>query len=191
MEKRILDFLEEVLRLKRTPRSGWWYYGIEEPESVADHTFGVLIWTYLLIKFLRKEGYKLNMEKALLIALFHEIGEAKLGDLHLEARKYLGENYISEAERRAVEDISSLLPGGDAEISELWNSFENRNSLEAKVVRAADKLELLFQVFLYEKSGYKNLDEIFGALENKRDFNNFPIVMKMVELIENLRKELK
>jgi len=190
MDKGILNFIEEVLRLKRIPRSGWWYYGIEEPESVADHTFGVLIWTYVLVRYLQKEGYNVDMEKALLIALFHEIGEAKLGDLHLEARKYLGEEKISEAERKAVNDISSLISNG-SEIYRLWNLFETRESVEAKVVRAADKLELLFQVLLYEKSGYKNLDEIFDALENKRDFNKFPFVEEVISAVEELRKKLK
>ena len=39
MEKGIARYLFELGQLKRVKRSGWWVAGVDQPESVADHSF--------------------------------------------------------------------------------------------------------------------------------------------------------
>lgn len=187
-ERAILNFVEELYRLKRTPRAGYWYYGIEEPESVASHTFGVMLWTFILAKCMRDSGININLERALLMALFHEAGEAKLGDLHLEARRLIGEDVVSEAEKKAVIGLVSSLGDLGEEIKELFEEFEERKSKEAILVRLADKIELLTQAILYEKAGYRNLDEILNKAFKNQDFGRIPCVDRIIRLLEEMRK---
>ena len=38
---RIVEFVYEVGQLKRLPRAGWLFAGVQHPESVAAHSFRV------------------------------------------------------------------------------------------------------------------------------------------------------
>lgn len=172
----ILKFMGEALRLKRTPRSGWAYYGIEEPESVAAHNFSVALLALILAEALRREGVPVDSGKAVKIALLHELGEILLGDLHLKARTLLGEEAVSRAEAQAVREVLAPLGELGESFYRLWEEFEGRKSLEGRIVRAADKLELLIQARDYERRGIRNLEAILEAGENRRDFDLHPLI---------------
>lgn len=84
-EIRIADFLFEAGQLKNLPRSGWKTIRAPE-ESVAEHSFRVAILGYVLAK-MAKLG---EAEEALLVkaCLFHDLHEARVGDLHRLAKRY-------------------------------------------------------------------------------------------------------
>lgn len=71
----LLDFLVEVGKLKRMPRRGWVVRGIKNPETVADHSFMVALMVWVL-----GQHKKLNLRRALKIALIHEICAVYAGD---------------------------------------------------------------------------------------------------------------
>jgi putative hydrolase of HD superfamily len=73
--KPVLDFLIEVGKLKRLPRRGWVARRIKEPETVADHSFLVTLMVWLLG---RKK--RINLQRALKMALIHEICAVYAGD---------------------------------------------------------------------------------------------------------------
>ncbi|MEO0230674.1 MAG: HD domain-containing protein [candidate division WOR-3 bacterium] len=181
----ILNFFEEVFRLKRTPRAGFWYYGVKDPESVAEHIFGVALITYISGKLIIEKGQNLNLERAIKMAIIHELGEALIGDIHLEARRYLGK-CVDTGEQKAFEDISSTLPISlRDELLELYEEFNQGKTIEAKLVRSADKVDLLIQAHIYEKTGYKNLESFFNEDKNFEYIKQVPF---FAELIENLKK---
>ncbi|MDH5624081.1 MAG: HD domain-containing protein, partial [Candidatus Bathyarchaeota archaeon] len=72
----LVEFLETAGRLKRTPRAGWVDAGIQQPESVADHTFRTSI---VCMIYADMEG--LDQLKLLRMALIHDLPEAITGDL--------------------------------------------------------------------------------------------------------------
>ncbi len=183
--KDILDVMDHVLRLKRFNRSGWCYYGVFAPESIADHSFSVSFLSMLLVEFFRERGYKVDETKVLKMAILHEIGESRLGDLQLDARRLLGMDYISKVERKAVNEILEAFP----ELSKIWNEFEDGKTLEALIVKIADKLELLLQALDYEKRGAKNLDKIFDETENRKNFGKLPFIEEFVNEICKKRGE--
>mgnify|MGYP001568527532 CR=1 FL=1 len=74
--KNILNFLIEANKLKEMPRTGWILMGLKNPETVADHTFRMVILSWFLA---RKK--KLNIKRAILIALFHDLCEVHAGDI--------------------------------------------------------------------------------------------------------------
>ena len=191
MKDELLKVFEDALRLKRTVRSGWPYYGIKDAESVADHSFGVAFVTLLLGKILKSQGIEIDMEKALAMAIIHEIGESRLGDLHLESRRHLGKETVRQAEESAVRDVFSQLGHLGDELTAIWKEFEDGQTTEAILVRAADKVELMLQALEYEKAGYRNLDLIFSAPENSLFFDKFGLVRELVESILSARTRLR
>ena len=177
--KELLEEIFEILRLKRIYRTGWGYYGYGPPESVAAHTFGVASLTLLIGSYLKNRGEKLDLEKALKMAVIHDFGEARLGDLHLEARKLLGKENVKKAERAAIQKVLK-----NEELLEIWEEFEKGESREAKFVRAMDKLELLMEAFERGKDVKSRVMDIFNTLENREFTNNFEILKQILAELE-------
>ncbi len=179
----IIALMRDVLRLKRTVRSGWPYYGVRDAESVAEHSFGVAFLTIILVDELKARGVELDTEKAIRMAVLHEIGESRISDLHLEARIWLGFEHVSKAEAAAVEAVLSQIGDNGKALMELWREFEDGQSVEAVVVRAADKIEMMLQGLEYEAEGYRELDPIFSAPQNLKYFDKIPFLREIVDEI--------
>ena len=184
----LLSFMQEGIRLKLMPRSGWWYYGIKNPESVADHVYSMSLMALLLAEYLKEMGEDIDTGKVVKMALIHELGETKIGDIHLEARRYIDREKLDEAEERAFSDVVGILGKVSESLRELYREFDERSSREALIVRAADKLELLFQAYMYEKFGYRNLEAFWETKENFRDFFHYDFLKVVFELIRKLRE---
>ena len=146
--KKITNFFFEIQVLKRTPRSGLKNVGIRNSDSVAEHIFLTAQITYVLGKM-----EKVNAERAALIALFHDNGEARIGDGDLVKRTYLDTN---GAEERVFFDQIKNLPG-EGEIKTLYKEWVKKDTREATVARDADLLELALQVKCFLDSGNKLL----------------------------------
>ncbi|CAN6444519.1 unnamed protein product [Victoria cruziana] len=54
-----------------------------------------------------------------------------------------------------------------AEVKELWAEYENNSSLEAKLVKDFDKVEMILQALEYEAEHGKVLDEFFLSTAGK------------------------
>ena len=74
--ERINDFLFEISKLKRIPRTGWVFMGVKNPETVAEHSFRLAVASWI---FAHKKG--LNPGKAIKIALAHDLCEVYAGDI--------------------------------------------------------------------------------------------------------------
>ncbi|KAF5956339.1 hypothetical protein HYC85_003564 [Camellia sinensis] len=69
----------------------------------------------------------------------------------------------SRCEQEELDHMCKLLGGGQRaqEIGQLWREYEENLSLEAKVVKDFDKVEMILQALEYETEQGKNLDEFF------------------------------
>lgn len=170
----IIDLMMAAERLKNIFRTGWKLSGVDFPESVADHTFGVVFLAMLLGDF-----FQLDTEKMMKMAVLHDIAESKLGDIHYESQTYLG-NAVRVAEEKAARDI---LP---EEYFELWEEFRSKTSEEAHLVAACDKLELYIQALTYEKAGYTGLEHFWENVWNQKDFS--PEVAALFETLKAMRE---
>ena len=78
---------------------------------------------------------------------------------------YFGKEVTRKAETGAFADIITTL--GDAgEYLDLYEDYETRMSLEARLVKAADVIDLLVQVLALEKAGARGLDEFWEIAEH-------------------------
>jgi putative hydrolases of HD superfamily len=164
-EERI-GLLLEACSLKRVPRSGWLLRGVPHVESVADHSFGVAWLAIVLLDALGPGNSPLDREKVLLMALLHDLAELRLTDLPATATRLIPEAVKSEAEASAVASLLAPLAGGEG-LRALWQEFEEGTSAEGRLVRDADKLEMMIQCLRYEQAGSRGLDEFWQGMDRR------------------------
>lgn len=181
----MLGLFIELGNLKKLKRTGWVLRGVPNPESIADHSFRVALITFFLADELKKRGVEINPDKAVRIALLHDIGEARITDIPQPALKYVDK---SEAERKAVEDLLKTSPLPE-EYYQLWLEYEEGSTLEGRLVRFADKLEMLIQALEYESAGASGLDEFWNVLENLRSSEFYGHFKDIVDGLEDMRKQ--
>lgn len=160
----LFAFADTVEVLDRLPRAGYVMRGVSQPQSVASHNWGVCLWTLLLAERMPERG-SLDMRKALTMATLHEVGEARLMDIPHPTRLVLGAQVVSDAERKIVRSILRDMP---AAWLAAWEEFEDAKTLEARMVKAADKLELMHRILMYEKFHNGRLDEFWTWEKNFR-----------------------
>lgn len=154
--KKTLDFIAEAGMLKRIKRSGWWMLGLPEEESVAEHSFRCAVVGYVLAKMEKADPYKVVM-----MALFNDLHEARINDLHKVAHRYLN---VRDAEKEA---FAGQIEGLDAvfrrELGALRLEHDKQKTRESLVARDADILECLIQAKEYADLGYKSAKKFFRA----------------------------
>jgi putative hydrolases of HD superfamily len=182
----MLSTLIELQRLKNLGRTGWMLRGLPAgTESVAAHSFGVSITAMMLADELAARGTVVDAERLLRMALLHDWSEARIGDLPKTATKYLGAE-TRRAELAAFGDILSGFEAGEALYRQLYEDYEQRASLEARLVKAADVIDLLVQVLALERAGARGLDE-FWEVANEGDFRLQGVEQEIVkEILESL-----
>ena len=154
-------FLYELGFLKNMQRSGWLTLGIRFGDSVASHSFRAAIISYYLAKKLNA-----NVEKTLLMTLFHDVPETRIGDINKISKKYLKADKLKVIENQ----FSELFP----EIKELAKEFIEQKTLEAKIARDSDILEVIVQAKEFEninklaKEFYENAYNRLELEESKK-----------------------
>lgn len=133
--KELVNFLFETGMLKKTPRSGFQFLGSGE-ESVAEHSFRTAVIAYVL----SSQEKEAEPYKAVLMCLFHDLHEARTGDLN-----YVNKRYVKVDEDGAVRDFARRLPFG-RNLIDLTREFNAGESLEAKISKDADQLELILSL---------------------------------------------
>ena len=146
--ERIANFLFEAGMLKRTPRTGFQFLG-SGAESVAEHIFRTVYIGYALGRLTEKA----DTDRIIKMCLFHDLPEARTGDLN-----YVNKKYVKADETRAVNDLAATLPFGE-EIQELILEFLKGESLEAQLAQDADQLEMILALKEYKDLGNKYADE--------------------------------
>jgi putative hydrolase of HD superfamily len=139
------DRIREILVLKRTPRTGWFAVGVDSPESIADHTCS----TALLVWQLARETPGTDPHRCVLMALLHDLHEARLGDIPTPAKRHFEGGAILAAERGIIAEQWA----DDPEALALLGEFLDGETADARLVRAADHLEFLFQAAEYRREG--------------------------------------
>ena len=185
----LISFLAELMRLKSVPRIGWLLRGVRDVESVAAHSFGVAVIAMLLADRARARGVKVNVERLLRMALLHDLTETRTGDLPSTIKRYFGKTAIKTADEAIAKEIFTELGDLKESYLELFHDYEHRASVESRLVKAADKLDLLVQSREYEKGGARSLQEFWDTADS--DFAGLGIDDLISDLVEELKKGRK
>jgi putative hydrolase of HD superfamily len=199
--KNILNFLLKVGKLKNVERKGITFYGVKNPDSATDHTFrmAIMVWLFGF-------GRKIQMEKALKLALIHDISKVLTGDITpydgllptdkktrdkfvrrwvrlplVEKRKRYLDKF--KRERHALKKLIQNLPEKTKkEIINLWIDYFQMKSAEAKLVHQIDVMEnLLEAIECWEKD--KNFP-ILPWWEHLDEVIEDPILLNFLKIIE-------
>jgi putative hydrolase of HD superfamily len=162
----MLPILIELQRLKRLDRTGWTLRGLPNgTESVAAHSFGVSVTAMILADELVNRGVVVNTERVLRMALLHDWAETRVGDMPKTATAYFGSDVRKQAEAAAFADIIESAGAAQSLYQDLHADYELRESLESRIVKAADIIDLLVQVLALERAGATGLDEFWEVAE--------------------------
>ncbi|SDZ73612.1 metal dependent phosphohydrolase [Desulfuromusa kysingii] len=146
--KNIANFLFEVGMLKRTPRTGFQFLG-SGAESVAEHSFRAAMIGYTLAQM---DGHA-DVGRVLQLCLFHDLPEARMGDLN-----YVNKKYVIANEDKAVEDLARQLPFGD-DYRDTLHEYNAKESLESQLAQDADQIEMVLSLKERKDLGNRNADE--------------------------------
>jgi putative hydrolase of HD superfamily len=172
----LIEMLLEVQQLDRVPRLGFSLRGVPNPESVTEHSWHLafLVWS------LAPKIPGLDAAKALEIALIHDLAELRLGDLPLGASRYLPAGAKRRAEGQALADVAAPLGDG---AGRLFAEYQEGVTLEARTVKACDKLQLMLKVAAYERAGAKGLAEFWHNSDSSPEVG--------IQIIDELLDELR
>lgn len=139
----IMQVLRLAEKLKFEMRHSWLSNGRQE--SVAEHTWRVGLMVVLIEPYIEE---KLDMAKLLKMIMIHDLVEAEAKDVPAFDTLFDTERKEQKqlAEQTAMDNIRAMLeeePG--KELQALWLEFEAKETFEAKVANALDKLEAQLQ----------------------------------------------
>jgi putative hydrolases of HD superfamily len=179
-------------------------------ESVADHSWRITVMAMIAASssnssLNKDEEGSYDTNKCIKMALIHDLAEATVGDI----TPFCG---ISDTEKHsqelaAMKELTSKLSPlglGDTvvaggvtddgstnsvgeEILNLWEEYEAGQTLEAKLVKDMDKLEMILQALEYEQDG-KNGKSLDGFFDGTRDNWRTPIGQAWGKEIEARRQ---
>jgi len=144
---KITNFLFEIASMRRLIRSHVQVIP-EANDNISDHSFRVAVIGALLSKMENCDVYK-----ALIMCLFHDVAETRIGDANSTYQRY-----TTLHEKDARDDQFSGIPLGD-EILELLNEFDTCKSMEAIVAKDADALDQMILQREYLRKDLENHDQ--------------------------------
>jgi putative hydrolases of HD superfamily len=144
--KGVATFLYEMGHLKNLKRAGWVMLGVPTPESVAAHTFRVGI---IGMTLARMAGADVGHTATL--CLIHDTHETRIGDVEAVGRAY---TTTSTPEAVTTHQTDNMPHDTATMFRELTAEYEQQETLEARLARDADKIELLLQSIEYKKQGF-------------------------------------
>ena len=158
----VITYVQFLDRLAVLPRTGWLLWGVANPESIAEHTFGVCVVATKLVDDLRERGMIVDGERVLRMALLHDAAEGFTGDIPMPAKTEALDQALEEAEGLL---LARVLPPADLA---LWKEAEAGVTLEARIVKASDKVQMLIKALVYEQQRRGRLDDFWANTKNRR-----------------------
>ena len=154
--------LLSLLQLKDIPRTGWVRAGVNNPESVAAHSWGMALIA------LRLCPEHLDLAKVLSMCLVHDVAEIVVGDL-------------TPHDAIKGQDKHELVRAGMLKIApqwiELFDEYEQGSSEEAQFVKTMDKLDMGLQAMNYQRQGL-DLSEFISSARTKTDSTEFASLLE-------------
>lgn len=180
--QKLINLFKQAGILKSIVRTGWQNNEVENPESVADHTFRVA----LMAMVLSQNNKNINQNKLIKMALIHDLGEALIGDMVWEK----GSEVIGSQEEKHTDEhkaINEIFKENDLkEYKLLWEEYEAQKTEEAKFLKLIDKLEMALQTLEYQQSGADTI-KLQQFWDNSEKYLKNSELEELFEYLKNLK----
>ncbi|KKQ83411.1 MAG: Metal dependent phosphohydrolase [Parcubacteria group bacterium GW2011_GWB1_38_8] len=130
MAKRDIDFLFEIGTLRNVPRA-WQQILTGKVQNISEHIFRTT-----MIAWIIAVAEKADVSKVLKICLIHDIAESRASDI-----AFLHREYVTRYEKLADDHIFKDTEL-EKEVHSLLKEYAERKSLESKIVKDADNLDV-------------------------------------------------
>lgn len=130
-----IDFLFEMGNIRLIERM-WKRFLRDDFANLAEHHFR-MFWIAMVVAAHEKN---VDTGKIAKLVLVHDIAESRTGDVD-----YLARQYVERNEKLAIEDMlagTSL----EKEFYALWQEYEDRKTMEARIAKDADNLDVDFEL---------------------------------------------
>lgn len=134
--KEFIEIMKVAENLKNNTRHSWTSTG--RHESVAEHSWRMTLMAY----FIKDEFPDVDIDKVIQMCMFHDLGEAFTGDIPtFEKNKNDEDN-----ETALLNEWIKLLPYPyNNKLKLLFDEMEAQETIESKIYKALDKMEVLIQ----------------------------------------------
>jgi len=141
MKKRDVELLYEIGGLRRVPRA-WQQVLTHRVANISEHIFRMtfIAWTLAIEE-------KADVSKVIKMVLVHDVAESRATDIAFMHRKYVTRN-----EDLATEHIFEDTTIGE-EVHALMKEYEARETLESKIVKDADNLDVDLELREHSRLG--------------------------------------
>ncbi len=160
-----VEFQQKIAVLKQLRRTGWCKRHVPKAETVAAHS-----WRMALMAMQQEAALKplqVDMPTIIEMCLLHDVAEAVVGDIvpehEQEPTARISKEQKKEMEARAIDDFAVRYDF--PKLKKLFDEYEAQETLEAKVVKNLDKVDMLLQAYEYMTA--------YPALQGMHDFMNF------------------
>jgi len=134
--RKFIEIMAVAENLKNNTRHSW--TSSNRHESVAEHSWRLSLMAY----FVKDEFPQVDINKVILMCIFHDLGEAVTGDIPVF---YKTESH-EIVEDRAVQQLLENIPEPyKKELTMLFLEMHEQKTLEAKIYKALDKMEAIIQ----------------------------------------------
>lgn len=127
-------------------------------DNIASHSYTVIFIAYLLAT-----AEKVDVEKVITMAIFHDLGETRSGD-----QNWVHKRYVKVDEDEILDDQLKMLTS-DNKVYEIMKEYNERKTKEAKIAKDADLLGQIILLKEYSEQGNKEaLVWLNGGEQKKR-----------------------
>ncbi|MFG1779997.1 HD family hydrolase [Micromonospora sp. NPDC049051] len=140
-----MSFIFEAGVLKRAARTGWWFAGVKQPESIAEHSFRTALIGMMLAAMEGADPARVSM-----LCVLHDTQETRVTDI-----PHIAKRYLTAVPNTTVtaDQVAACPPVVADTIAAAVAEYEAGETLESVVARDADKLECLVQAVEYRHQG--------------------------------------
>ena len=130
MARRDIDFLFEIGSLRNIPRA-WQQVLTGKVQNISEHIFRTTMVAWIIAV-----AEKADVPKVLKMCLVHDVAESREGDI-----AFMHREYVTRHEELAEAHVfqNTIL---EKEVAALLKEYAERKSLEAKIVKDADNMDV-------------------------------------------------
>lgn len=177
----ILKFLKDVELLKSVIRHSWTSSGRQE--SVAEHSWRLAVMAIVL----EEEFRQVDIKKVIEMVIVHDFGEVYEGDFPTFQKQPSNKAKIEERAVRKL--VEPLAPNVQNKIIKLSNEFHEYKTLEAKLARALDGLEVLIQHNEADLSTWVSKEYTYNLTCSRKYMGFHKFIKKFREIIDKQTRE--
>jgi len=155
--KKLTAFFFEIGNLRKVLRAHQQILlSYDLTDTIASHSFRVALISYFLAKELKADA-----DKVLKMCLLHDLEETRSGDQNWVHKRYL-KVYEDEIRKEQLKELIH-----SEELLKLSKEYQERKTLEAKIVKDADLLDEIFLLKEYVWQGNKEAKDWLKGTHKK------------------------